>query len=815
MQLNVEQKRIIESKPNGHSLIRGVAGSGKTTVAVNKIPLLLRYYCPEKDDKILMATYNKSLSRYVSFIYDSIKEDEDYQESLFDEDISDKMEMKTIDSLMFNYFIKYKKENRVKYEIAKSGECQEVLIESINSVRKKYEDIKLLDTRYFQFIKEEIMWIKSCNYCEIEEYQCVDRIGRVSRVNSDGPQKLRKNSKQREAIFEVMTIYNQMLKSMDKIDFQDMAVFALKQAQKQCNNKYTHILIDESQDLTRIQIEFMKALYNEKEYSSITFIADVAQSIYPQSWLVKNRSFASLGYDMTGKSSSLSKSYRTTTQIAQAAFSLINSDKELLDDDNFVKPNLIDKQGEYPVYKNFKDKKEECEYISRLITKNLLKQYELKDIVIIARVSNQLKEFESILNSYNISCSVFDKSSRDTFDFNEQSVKLVTMHSIKGLEFKVVIIAGLNSKVMPLIQIKNDAEDMDMVESRERKLLYVGMTRAKEKLYMTSDGMPSKFIKDIDYRYLRIKCDCMMRRAATISIEDYLFKEKILDMYSNEEKVRQWILRELRDVYKYPLNLITIEQKINKGSQIFYADIAVDIYRNKVKGPYILIETKSWGKGADGALSQLKSYMACTPSVQYGIATDGNEIIIINRDLEEVSDIPRFNSEMMPQALETIEYIDIRKNRTHKFIKDTESIGEIYIEENGTETRVNSVRPVPIYNEIAAGAPILMNEELQGKYYLPTDWIGISDDIFILMIKGESMINKNIEDGDYVVIRSQKSADLGDIVAVDIDGNSTLKTFKTMGGKILLMPENDAYEPIMLEEDQVNILGIAIGLIKK
>lgn len=58
MQLNVEQKKIIENKPSGHTLVKGVAGSGKTTVAVCKIPILLNNYCPQDDDKILMATYN-------------------------------------------------------------------------------------------------------------------------------------------------------------------------------------------------------------------------------------------------------------------------------------------------------------------------------------------------------------------------------------------------------------------------------------------------------------------------------------------------------------------------------------------------------------------------------------------------------------------------------------------------------------------------------------------------------------------------------------------------------------------------------------
>ena len=76
------------------------------------------------------------------------------------------------------------------------------------------------------------------------------------------------------------------------------------------------------------------------------------------------------------------------------------------------------------------------------------------------------------------------------------------------------------------------------------------------------------------------------------------------------------------------------------------------------------------------------------------------------------------------------------------------------------------------------------------------------------------MIKKNINDGDYVLLSKQNSANIGDIVAVDIEVDSTLKTYKIMGGKILLMPENDDYEPFMLDEDQFSILGVAIGIIK-
>ncbi|GAA0076600.1 hypothetical protein UT300005_09780 [Clostridium sp. CTA-5] len=576
MQLNIEQKRIIEGKPNGHSLIKGVAGSGKTTVAANKIPLLLRHYCPSKDDSVLMVTYNKALQKYVSVIYDNIKDEINAQANLFDEENSSKLYIKTINSIMYMYFNSYKNQYNEKLTIASPKECKNELIDAINFVSNKYENVEVINSKYLQFIKEEIIWIKACNYMDLQEYQCVDRIGRVININSDGPQKLRKNSKQRNAIFDVLLKYNDNLKKINKVDLQDMALIALKEAEKCHIEKYTHILIDESQDLTRVQLEFLKILYNKKAYSSITFISDVAQSIYSQAWLIKNRSFTSLGYDMTGKSNALTKNYRTTTQIAEAAFSLINSNKDLLQDDNFVKPNLIDKQGDYPTYRNFKDANEEGLYIANLIVENLIKDYKLEDIVIIARQKRQLEEFKICLDKYNIPCSIFDNANK--IDFNKECVKLVTMHSIKGLEFKIVIIAGVNSTVMPLCPVEVEEEDMDMLEFRERKLLYVGMTRATEKLFITSNGIPSKFIKDIDYKFLKVEEDTNipLNKLNKESNSDMLSLER--DQHSIGEDEDKSVITnkevcELDDISKYN----SYEQIMFDDDKFGISDLAMEI----------------------------------------------------------------------------------------------------------------------------------------------------------------------------------------------------------------------------------------------
>ena len=643
MRLNVEQRRIIENKPNGHSLVKGVAGSGKTTVAVHKIPFLLKDYCYEKDDKVLVITYNKSLINYVQYIYEEIeknKKEEQLSLGIYESGDKDKLYIETIDNIMFKYFILNTKNEKLK--IANDKQVTKALMNAIMKIRENYKKINVLDQKNLTFIKEEIRWMKSCNYTDIEEYQNVDRIGRISNNNIESPHKLRKNSQIRQAIFEVMLQYNENLKKDKLVDVQDISLIALKQAKSHVEEKYTHIIVDETQDLTRVQLEFIKRLYMNRSYSSMLFVSDTAQSIYPEAWLVKGRSFTSIGLDMTGKSTSLSKSYRTTIQIAYAAYSLIADDKNIIEEDNFVKPSLIDKHGVYPVYRGFKNKILEAEYIAGIIKGELKDRYSYKDIAIISRFKNQLKEIKNYLEKNNIPYKEIKND--DEVDFSDNCIKLLTMHLAKGLEFKVVMIVGLSDKYMPLKSFANEFEDSDFVESMDRKLLYVGMTRATEELLLTSYGNPSKFIKDISCKYLRINSKSNFRKLHRINIDEYLFAYKIDDIYRNEEITRQWIIDELINRYGYPKELIDVEVRVNIETKAEKIDVVVYGYENKDKVPFIFIKTNRLGVGTEREAIHLKEYMSNYDTVKYGIVTDGNEIVIINNDLEEVDDIPCFRS---------------------------------------------------------------------------------------------------------------------------------------------------------------------------
>ena len=208
----------------------------------------------------------------------------------------------------------------------------------------------------------------------------------------------------------------------------------------------------------------------------------------------------------------------------------------------------------------------------------------------------------------------------------------------------MVMIVGLNDKYMPLKSFANEFEDSDFVESMDRKLLYVGMTRATDQLFLTSYGNPSKFIKDISCKYLRINSKSNFRKLHRINIDEYLFTYKIDDIYRNEEVTRQWIINELINRYGYPKELIDVEVKVNIETKAETIDVVIYFYENKNKIPFIFIKTNRLGIGTERELLHLKEYMSNYDTIKYGIVTDGNEIVIINDDFKEIDDIPCFRS---------------------------------------------------------------------------------------------------------------------------------------------------------------------------
>lgn len=121
---------------------------------------------------------------------------------------------------------------------------------------------------------------------------------------------------------------------------------------------------------------------------------------------------------------------------------------------------------------------------------------------------------------------------------------------------------------------------------------------------------------------------------------------------------------------------------------------------------------------------------------------------------------------------------------------------------------------LPILGTIAAGVPILAEQNIEGEIPIPLAMIGSARDAFVLKVKGDSMIDAHIVEGDLLVVRQQQTAENGDLVAALLGDEATVKRLRKEGNTAMLMPANPAYQPIPLRNKDVRLMGKVIGLVR-
>lgn len=494
MHLDAVQNRIIKSKPSSISLLKGTSGTGKTTTAVYRTFYLKNNYCLYDEDKILILAKDSKNRDNIRDMYNKIEDETKFEYmSLFTNNI-DKVDIYTIDDIISRYYFKYTNSNKKWYRvIQEDNELLDIVEKCVKELRKKYNASKILNETYINFLKDEINWIKACGYADLDKYQNADRIGRRYKKEK-GPLRLLKNSGDRAIIFELFEQFNLRLHEKNMIDSIDIIYFAYKELMQSKDKRYAHIIVDEAQYLTKIELDFIRLLQSNKSYSSSTFVINKDEAISSISWFIKGR-------------------------------------------------------------------------------------------------KNSLMDLGSSIKNINLS-----------------------------------------------------------------------------KIYSSS-----------------AEGDLLMRK-----------------------------------------------------------------------------------------------------------------------------------TEKLKCSMENFEYIDLRHHRKYDFKRDSSVISEIVLSLGDEEhsLKIDELKQVPVYSDIAAGEPIMMSNEMEDEFYLPEYWIKGAKDCFILKVKGDSMIGANIFDGDHIVIRKQNTAQKGDIVAVDLDGSATLKRLAYNKNTPILMPENDKYEPIFMHDKQASILGIAMGIIK-
>jgi repressor LexA len=118
--------------------------------------------------------------------------------------------------------------------------------------------------------------------------------------------------------------------------------------------------------------------------------------------------------------------------------------------------------------------------------------------------------------------------------------------------------------------------------------------------------------------------------------------------------------------------------------------------------------------------------------------------------------------------------------------------------------------------DVAAGTDVLAQENVEELLPLPEDFTGTTGQLYMLRVRGDSMIGVGIFGGDYVVVRQQSDANKGDIVVAGIPGEeATVKTYQRKGGKVVLVPANDRLKPMEFDPSDVTIFGKVVTVLRK
>ncbi|MCR5775865.1 MAG: transcriptional repressor LexA [Lachnospiraceae bacterium] len=179
-----------------------------------------------------------------------------------------------------------------------------------------------------------------------------------------------------------------------------------------------------------------------------------------------------------------------------------------------------------------------------------------------------------------------------------------------------------------------------------------------------------------------------------------------------------------------------------------------------------------------------------------------------------------------PSVREICEAVSLRSTSSvHSHLETLEKKGyirrdqtkprAIEILDEGFEMVRTEMTSIPVVGSVAAGQPILAEQNIEGYFPIPTDMLPKdmgSSDAFVLKVQGDSMVNMGIMNGDQIFVKTCEDAENGDTVVALIDDSATVKTFYRENGHIRLQPQNDAMDPIIVDDCQ--ILGKVFGVFR-
>ena len=455
--LHPSQAELVTRHFNGPARVLGGAGTGKTVVAMHRARYLARHVFKEPADRILFVTFTSTLAHNIGQNLDHLCGDE-------------RQWIEVVH--LHKWAMDYLKSQRVSVHIIAKEEQKQCWQEAISAAPKvEFEDA------FYRAEWENV--VKANRITTQAEYLRVPRRGQGSRLSR----------LQRAAAWKVFANYREKLAQLGKIEWNDVPAQARRHLETSGRQlPYRAVIVDEVQDLFPEELRLIRRIVGEGA-NDLFLVGDAHQRIFSTAPVVLGH----CSINVRGRSRKLRINYRTTERIRKWAIGVLeNLAIDDLDggiDEHQAYVSL--RHGQSPTIRHFATLADErahvVEQIERLV---VIEDIPAESICIVARESRQMPNYMRGLEQAGIP---YLHLTRNKHDDEGEGVRLATMHRVKGLEFTHIFMAGVNEGIMPNRYVV--AEDEEAL--RERCLLHVAATRARDTLTITSYGRPSPFLATV------------------------------------------------------------------------------------------------------------------------------------------------------------------------------------------------------------------------------------------------------------------------------------------------------------------------------
>lgn len=458
--LHPSQSSFVNGNFKGPLKLSGGAGTGKTVAALHR----LKYLATQSNAElpILFTTYTKELSENLV----SLANDLDIPHQQY--------KILNIDALAF----------QLAQEFGLRQPTDKVFgMNAVKSPEEVWEEVVGENLATFDevFLKDEFETVVLVqNIQSVEEYLRASRIGRGKAISR----------KQRLEIWKLIELFLEKKLERNlyyKEEIYNMVSSYLKEKKK---NVFSHIIVDELQDFSNVELSFIRSLCQEGE-NDLFLVGDPLQNIYQ-----RTINFSKADINIRGKRSKrLRINYRTTEEIKNLAISVIADEKyDNFDGEEESKAGYLSLfHGKRPEYHLYLSKVQELEAVKNQIQSLLEAGVHYNEIVIAARTRDSANDFRNYLHQHNI--PYVDKH---LLTSKNEGIRIATFHGLKGLEFKHVFLVDINDRTLPKLPFDfnslTDIEKSQIIKT-EKSLFYVAVSRAVHGLWMSGVGTKSDILK--------------------------------------------------------------------------------------------------------------------------------------------------------------------------------------------------------------------------------------------------------------------------------------------------------------------------------